>query len=177
MKNRVKKDDIFLFFGWFKRTRIKDNKLIYDKEDKKGKQVIFGYFQIGDIITKVKEIEKYPWLTEHPHLDQDLWRNYDPNTIYIARERLTINENFLGAGVLNFCDDLVLTETNQNRNPKLNKSFWKLSLISKDTEISLKRSDAWNNPNYFYSIGLGQEMVISDKKTIDILLELLENLS
>ena len=45
-----------------------------------------------------------------------------------------------------------------------------MGLIPNDTEISLARRDNLDPDKYFYSMGQGQEMVISNKKTIDVFL-------
>lgn len=48
-KQDVRRDDLFLFFGSFRKTRNDDGKLAYDPHEKE-MHVIFGYLQIGDII-------------------------------------------------------------------------------------------------------------------------------
>lgn len=67
----VEPGDIFLFFGWFRGVDENHN---YIKNSKKrfnndfyscaDMQVIYGYMQIGRIITDPDEIKKFYW---HPH--------------------------------------------------------------------------------------------------------------
>ena len=86
--------DIFLFFGTFHQTEEKDGKLSYCR-GRRGKSVdfyvksdlhiIYGYLQVGEIITDPGRIKReYPW---HPHS-----RFSDKNNVlYIPADKLIIN--------------------------------------------------------------------------------------
>ena len=45
----VREDDLFLYFGWFKKTVYKNDKLQFDSSAP-DLHIIFGYLQIGEII-------------------------------------------------------------------------------------------------------------------------------
>jgi len=65
--NGIKKGDLFLFFGWFKKTIMKNNKLSFDKHAP-DIHIIFGYLQIGKKI-QVNNQTKIPnWVEYHPHV-------------------------------------------------------------------------------------------------------------
>lgn len=86
----VKKGDLFLFFGRFRRTRYKNGKLEYlpPKKDGKDMHVIFGWLQVGKTLG-VNGDEIPDWLHYHPHIvNRD---RYDNNTIYIASDHLTLD--------------------------------------------------------------------------------------
>ncbi|KKL54562.1 hypothetical protein LCGC14_2264180 [marine sediment metagenome] len=85
---KVEINDLFLFFGWFRRTVIENGKLKYDHSDKRGKHVIFGYLQIDDKLTIKDKIKIQSWMKPHPHLGKELW-NAINNTLYVARPTLS----------------------------------------------------------------------------------------
>jgi hypothetical protein len=63
----VSENDLFLFFGWFRKTVINNGKRQFDPHEK-GKHAIFGYLQI-DEIKKVDNTFDIPkWLAYHPHV-------------------------------------------------------------------------------------------------------------
>jgi hypothetical protein len=94
----VKKDDLFLFFGLFRRVELKDSKYKYVRKRTKDfylgskMQIVFGYLQIGEIITNPDMIKKFSW---HPHADES--RLYkDANALYIPRETLSLDDKLPG---------------------------------------------------------------------------------
>lgn len=52
---KIKENDIFLFFGWFRHTKKTKNEITFTGPDI---HIIFGYFQIGEIL-KVKDIQQW----------------------------------------------------------------------------------------------------------------------
>ena len=90
----VEKDDLFLFFGRFRKVELRNGK--YKYVSKSGRdfylgnemQVIFAYLQIGEIITDPSLIEKYSW---HLHADKNRISN-STNALYIPREKLSFNK-------------------------------------------------------------------------------------
>jgi len=110
---RVTEGDLFLFFGWFRKTRYYNGKLEYDPQDR-DLHAIFGYLQIGEI-QKVNPSFNVPkWMAYHPHTKG--WRRKNKtNTIYIARGNLSWNEPLPGAGRFMFNNDLILTKKGLSR--------------------------------------------------------------
>ncbi len=161
--NRVKEDDLFLFFGWFRNTIVKNGKTVFDPKDKNGRHILYGYMQIGEKITVNKSTNIKSWMDYHPHIVGKHNRNSN-NTIYIERENLTWNSSVPGAGVFNYDDSLVLTKKGETR------SKWKLPDKFKNVEISYHNSKSWKSENgieYFQSVGRGQEFVIEDNAEIE----------
>jgi hypothetical protein len=79
--------DIFLYFGWFRKT-LMAKKIVFDRTAQ-DQHIIFGYLQVGEIIHQQDNVEIPDWMSSHPHFAYD-----DPtNTIYVAREKLSWNEN------------------------------------------------------------------------------------
>lgn len=150
-------DDLFLFFGWFRKTKYDDGKLIFDPQER-DMHAIFGYLQIG-AIKKVDQGFNAPnWMMRHPHCS-DMRKNKKTNTIYIARDNLSWDASFRGAGRFIFNDELVLTKRGHCR------SKWNLPDCFKEAEISYHK-DPWKD-GCFQSAGRGQEFVIRDNKRIE----------
>ena len=113
----VEPGDIFLFFGWFRqvvetssgyRFATRNPEDFYHGNDL---QVIYGYMQIGEIISDQEMIKKYYW---HPHSSKEHTCNPN-NTLYLPSERLSFNTSLKGYGTLNFREDRVLTMKGMGR--------------------------------------------------------------
>jgi hypothetical protein len=145
LKNqKVGINDLFLFFGWFRRTTIENGQLKYDHLDKQGSHIIFGYLQIEEILTSEDESKIKSWMKPHPHLGKNLW-NAINNTLYVAKPTLSWDSKYSGAGSFKFHENLVLTEPNQKANPKNHRSIWKYSLFPKGTIISRHSEKNWGD--------------------------------
>jgi len=145
--------DLFLFFGWFKETEIKNNKLCF-KIGEKDFHIIFGYLQIGKIINTSKNIIP-DWITSHPHLDNYKYLRNSTNTIYIASEKLSFNNSLEGFGTFKYSDKLLLTKQG------LSRSKWSLPEKFKQIKISYHDSKSWKD-GYFQSAKIGQEFVFEE---------------
>lgn len=147
----VEKGDIFLFFGWFRQTEYKDGKLRFVKrsDDFYGSadlHVIYGYMQIGDIITDRAEIQKFYW---HPHSRF----TSDTNAIYLPSERLSLDKTKKGHGVLDCRTDRVLTMKGKNRGTWNDLSFLRPQYV-----YGSKKNSA-GGEGLYYS-GIWQELVV-----------------
>ena len=142
--------DIFLFFGWFRQTQIENGKYYY-KYGSPNLHVIYGYLEIGEIHKYGNAFPDYAY--HHPHTRSRLL-NLPSNCIYVAKNRLSFNENFQGAGNLKYKPNLVLTKTGMSR------SRWELPEFFKELNISYHSSTSFKE-NYFQSAAKGQEFVIS----------------
>ena len=142
--------DVFLFFGWFRKTEMKNNILCYVKGSKDA-HMLFGYLQIGQIIQGADK-GKYSW---HPHS----YRNSPNDTMYVASDKLVIDgldTGLPGAGTFKYSDELVLTM------PGMPKSRWKLPDFFRDVNISCHSKDSWKPEGYFQTVRIGQEFVVSE---------------
>jgi len=148
--------DIFLFFGWFRKTEYCDGKFRFVRQEP-NLHVIYGYLEIGKIINTMKD--KIPeWLSEHPHV-KSKWRRLKPtNTIYVAADNLD-GSKIKGAGTLKFNEELVLTKKGCSR------AKWNLGDIFKKVNISYHSDASWKG-SYFQSVAKGQEFVIEDNAEI-----------
>ena len=151
INQKVEKDDLFLFFGWFREVEDINGKYQYVKKST-AKHIIFGYLQVGKILQNPTK-EQYPYLETHPHLD----RESKLNAIFLARPTLSWNENKLGADCLKYKPELVLTKDGFSR------SRWQLPDFLKKANISYHSEDSWKK-DYFQSVAKGQEFVITTDK-------------
>jgi hypothetical protein len=96
-------------------------------------------------------------MSSHPHFAYD-----DPtNTIYVAIEKLSWNENCRGAGYFDFDKDLILTKEGP-----YTRSQWDLPEIFRKVNISYHDQLSWKN-GYFQSVGRGQEFVVTCTQEIE----------
>lgn len=155
-RQEIKEGDVFLFFGWFKKTKYSKGKIIFDpNEPGSGKHIIFGYLQIGEIFSN-RDVPN--WMRYHPHTHKPLVERKN-NTIYIARKRLSWDDNIDGSGTFNYSQELVLTKEGYSR------SRWNLDAI-KNVEISYHTKESWKYA-YFQSAAKGQEFVIKDNPKVE----------
>lgn len=141
---KLKKDDIFLFFGTFKKTLLENNEIKYDTPMHEI-QVIWGYLIVDDVInlsTQNQIPEKYSDLTNHLHFINHAYEKKD--NIIICGKRF---------GTFNYSKELQLTKEGYS------KSFWKLPEFLKGADISY--CGKVENPDRFKSASIGQEFIIS----------------
>lgn len=147
--------DIFLFFGWFKRTEYdKNGKLRYVRKAP-DIHAIFGYLQVGEVASTVDEQAKYYW---HPHANEKLYIN-DLNFIYASADRLLESE-FSGAGVFRFDDNLCLTKKGYSR------SRWELPECLASAQMTYHNPSS-KKKDYFQSAMIGQEFVFDSNIDIE----------
>lgn len=156
----VKENDLFLFFGWFKKTILKNGILQFDKSAP-DLHIIFGYLQIGEILQVNNKINIPDWMKNHPHArDEDRKKN-STNTIYVARDNLTWDKSKSGAGVFRFNDNLVLTKKGFSR------SKWELPAFFFGIKISRHSEKSWKKEGYFKSVDIGQEFIVEDNDNVE----------
>ena len=154
----VEPGDIFLFFGWFRGV---DENYNYIKNSKKrfnndfysyaDTQVIYGYMQIGKIITDPDEIKKFYW---HPHSEGDYGKN---NTLFIPSKRLIINGEDCGPGygTLDFAEKRVLTKKGFTR-----ANWDKKEFLLPDKVYGNKKNSSRKPGETIYYAGQWQELII-----------------
>lgn len=150
--------DIFLFFGWFRKVEIKNGHYCFVRKNTKKSfydyadlHVIYGYMQIGDILTDKDEISKYWW---HPHSVKNEQRNaIGTNALYLPKKSLTIDNSKEGYGTLEFRKDRVLTMEGQKR------GTWNDYPFLMPKYIYGKKKNSAPKAGIYYN-GIWQELVI-----------------
>jgi len=94
---RVAIGDLFLFFGWFRKTKRENDNIVFDcANDPVGKHVIFGYLQVGQIVHAGDALEK--WMEYHPHAYFIRYPSFEKNAIYVASQKLSFLPKLIGGG-------------------------------------------------------------------------------
>ncbi len=155
----VEPGDVFLFFGWFRqietteagyRFKKKHNGDFYSWADM---HVIYGYMQIGNVLTEPAEIEKYKW---HPHASASRLMN-KTNALYLPSERLSWDSNKSGWGTIDFRKDRVLTMEGKSR------GIWNpLPFLMPEHIYGNKKNSARDGGLYY--AGIWQELVINESE-------------
>ncbi len=148
-KYKISIGDLFLFFGWFRQTEFINGKYSY-KYGSPDLHIIYSYLQVGEIFCHGQTFPDYS--KHHPHT-REKFQTVKSNCIYIAREKLTLNENFPGADNMKFSKELMLTKKGNSR------SKWELPEFFKDLAISYHTKNSFKD-DYFQSAAKGQEFVI-----------------
>lgn len=142
--------DLFLFFGWFRKTIIKNGKIIYDPSCK-GFHAIYGYLQVGSV-DKINSSVFSEWSQYHPHVSRG--RNASElDHVYTAVDNLSFLSGLEGYGVFQYDQKLILTKS------ECKKSRWSLPSFMKHYKISYHTALSWKE-DYFQSAAKGQEFVI-----------------
>jgi hypothetical protein len=167
--NRIRKGDIFLFFGSFKRTYLTNEKLVFERDHER--HIIFGFLRVGEVyfddFDVIRDIYDY-----HPHLQnsEETVSSYNNNAIFVATKK----EDY---GVFKYNENLVLTKEG------FPKSFWELPSFFHDSKIpmtyhNVENYEKRNGKTFLQSASQGQEFVVKDKKGQDSkdIIEWAENL-
>lgn len=160
-KQEVGIGDIFLFYGWFRQTEL-DNagKLRFvnsNKDNTVDKHVIFGYMEIGEIITNNNQISSE--FDYHPHA-LEKYKDSPNNVLYIPKSTFSLNSEIRGYGMLNYAPVRQLTKEEHKR------SEWDLPECFKDIEISYHENNSYGweeGKDYFRSAYRGQEFVVKSE--------------
>lgn len=166
----VKEGDLFLFFGWFKEYRESGTDGSLKPVSKSDKHVIFGYLQIGQIV-RVNQIDwtsnTIPQLVkEHPHAGKDfIDAHSENNTIYIARESASWNDNIPGYGLLRYCPEVILSAEGMPRSRWNLEDKWGLKHSDNKPGITYHSEQSWKK-DYFQSACRGQEFVIDENQAV-----------
>ena len=158
----VSPNDIFLFFGNFRRVEEVDGQYHFvsrtgDFYRDKPIQVIWGYLQVGEIITNPRKIKAdYPW---HPHAVGSHLRD-KTNMLVVPRKRLSFAPSRPGCGLLKYDVARVLTKRGAS------KAIWKFNKVYSPDNIivSQGRKNSSSCPDCIYYSGYWQELGLKESK-------------
>lgn len=170
----VSVDDLFLFFGWFRRVWNPDG--IWDYvPDSPHLHVIFGWLQVQQVLNLdvTPKPASPPWLADHPHVLHAVNMKSN-NTVYIAKKRLVVEGKDFGAGGGTF-DSFSLGRQLTGQGADQGRSLWHLPLwfhpdadttkptLSHHRPDHRKARDRWSIGKQhaeLRSVARGQEFVI-----------------
>ena len=151
----VEVGDIFLFFGWFHQVERTDKGYRYVR--RKGDDfyayadmnIIYGYMQVGKILTNPDEIAEYNW---HPHSSEHRLATTS-NALYLPTETLSFDSSMKGYGTLDFRKDRVLTMEGKGR------ATWnEYDFLMPEHVYGNKKNSAKGEGLYY--CGIWQELVV-----------------
>lgn len=165
LKNQhVSEGDLFLFFGNFRHIRQNHGKYEYVRRTDKTEdtylgmplQVVWGYLQVGGIITDPDEQKKLFW---HPHgCDKRIYEEKD-NVIFTASRQLSFAPEMPGAGTFLYDKKRVLTM------PGKSKATWKYCKAYDTDNIESKRKNSVKGIDEgIYYAGIWQELVLKENQ-------------
>lgn len=145
----IKAGDVFLFFGWFRQTEFDSNGNLRFIKNAPNLHVIYGYLQVGKILSDWKEIKDIYW---HPHADL---RKRDKllNAIYIAANKF-MDTNFEGYGTFKYSEKYVLTKQGEEK-----RTHWALPSCLAHKKMTYHSEKNYVD-GYFRSACRGQEFVV-----------------
>ena len=153
----VEPGDLILFFGWFRSVIETETGYQFAPRNKNDfytgndLQVLFGYMQIGEIITDQNRIRKYYW---HPH-STDAHTCDKNNVLYLPAKTLSFMPSMKGYGTLNFRKDRVLMKEHCSR------AVWKEYPFLMPEHIMANVKNSSKGEGLYYA-GIWQEMVVLD---------------
>lgn len=149
--------DLFLFFGWFHRVKRTDHGYRYttrgDSENfyhTAEMHVIYGYLQIGEILTNAEEIKQYAW---HPHANTEQYSQ--GNALYLPSEKLSFSPELPGYGTFCFREDRVLTMKGKSR------ATWTAHEFLLPDCVYGNRKNSAKSEGLYYA-GIWQELILSE---------------
>ncbi len=148
-KYEVKKEDIFLFFGWFKETEYDNKGELQYKKGAPYLHIIYGYLQIGAVYHCSENVPAYS--RHHAHLNGS-FTDVKNNSIYVAGNTFSLNNSVSGSGCFTYNADLVLTAEGMTR------SKWKPYTFFKQP-MSYHRPASFRE-THFQSAAQGQEFIM-----------------
>ena len=148
-KQEVDKDDLFLFFGWFRRV---DQNLRFERSAH-DEHVIWGWLQVDHYFPPPDIVPE--WAKRHPHC-VNKQRKY--NRVYVGRESLSFATSKPGAGTFAAYDsDLRLTHPDQARR----RSQWRIPSFFQG-KLTYHKTTKWILDGSYGTISsakIGQEFV------------------
>jgi hypothetical protein len=151
--------DLFIFFGWFRKTiRIKD-KLAFDPKDIHGRHIVYGWLQVGDVIEKLPLPHDLLFVKDHPHI-LFFENETHPNKIYVS------SQSGLKAGVFSTeAESVVLTREGGLRSQWLLDDAFESLFLQRDLTYHGKeaRWDKEGKKIGLQAVNRGQEFVLDGK--------------
>ena len=166
LKNQhVSEGDLFLFFGNFRHVEQDQDNGKYKYVRRKAKmtdeylgkpiQAVWGYLQVGRIITDPEEQKKIFW---HPHACNKRVYEEKNNMIFTASKHLSFNPGLPGSGTFLYDKKRVLTM------PQKSKAIWKYCKAYDVDNVESNRKNSARDSEGIYYAGIWQELVLKENQ-------------
>ena len=156
LNNKIDEGDLFLFFDKFARRNKNSEDSYYGRE----MQAIWGYLQVGEIVSDSKEQEKFFW---HPHAcNKRIFGNN--NLIFTAAEYLSFAPDMPGCGIFSYNEKRVLSMLGKPKATWKKEKAYDVDNINEVNNRKSKRKNSAKDPEGIYYAGIWQELVLKDNK-------------
>jgi hypothetical protein len=158
--NGVGVGDVFLFFGWFRRTKCLGERLLFEA-NAPDIHLIFGYLEVGEVLRIGAGHPVPEWAKYHPHAVL----NYGPsNTVYIAAPASSggSGSRWRAGAFASFDQRLQLTGPGSSKRSRwrLPTWFYPAGRPPMTYHAAPKRWERADGHAYLNSAGRGQEFVL-----------------
>ena len=169
INNQIVSGDLFLFFGNFRHVVKSHGKYKFAHRNKnsedpyygKEMQIIWGYLQVGEIISDPKEQEKFFW---HPHACEKRLFKENNNLIFTAAEHLSFAPDMPGCGIFSYNEKRVLSIPGKPKATWKKEKAYDVDNINEINNRKSKRKNSAKDPEGIYYAGIWQELVLKDNK-------------
>jgi Nucleotide modification associated domain 3 len=148
--------DLFVFFGWFRRTIEQNGNLMFDPRDVHGRHIVFGWLEVGHVIESLPLPKGLLSLSDHPHVK--FFEEEDrPNRIYVS------SLSGLKAGTFQTeREGIVLTRNGGKRSKWLLPDVFESLFLKRDLSYhgNEERWDREGDMIALQSVSRGQEFVL-----------------
>ena len=168
LNNKIDEGDLFLFFGNFRHVVESEGKYKFARRNKNSEdsyygremQAIWGYLQVGEIVSDSKEQEKFFW---HPHAcNKRIFGNN--NLIFTAAEYLSFAPDMPGCGIFSYNEKRVLSIPGKPKATWKKEKAYDVDNINEVNNRKSKRKNSAKDPEGIYYAGIWQELVLKDNK-------------
>lgn len=152
----VREGDLFLFFGNFHFVEMRGGSWQYVRRGEdffrcNDFQAVWGWLQVGQILTDPWDIRGYPW---HPHSADRMLSN-PLNALYLPAERLSFAPELPGCGCFSFSEKRILTLRSEN------KGTWKENPVYLPDSVTGSRKNSAKGAGVYYA-GIWQELALRE---------------
>jgi len=160
INQRVGLGDLFIFFGWFRRTLEENGRLTFDPQDVHGRHIVFGWLEVGDVIESLPLPKGLRSLRDHPHV-RFFENEVRPNRIYVS------SLSGLKAGTFQTeREGIVLTRNGGKRSRWLLADAFESLFLERDLSYhgNEARWDREGDKIVLQSVSRGQEFVLDGER-------------
>ena len=168
LNNKIDEGDLFLFFGNFRHVVESKGKYKFARRNKnledpyygREMQAIWGYLQVGEIISEAKKQKEFFW---HPHAcNKRIFGNN--NLIFTAAEHLSFAPDMPGCGIFSYNEKRVLSMPGKPKATWKKEKAYDVDNINEVNNRKSKRKNSAKDPEGIYYAGIWQELVLKDNK-------------
>jgi len=162
LNSGVESGDLFLFFGWFRQTEVRDGRLRFVR-DTPDLHVIYGWLQVAERLDLNLLRDPPQWMKRHPHVQGDRYGSLD--SLYLSTKTLSGFGRAVptrGAGIFREVRDrLVLSAPGHSRSIwRLPEDFYPARRQPLSFHTSQSRWSQGDGYTLLRTAGRGQEFVL-----------------